>query len=130
MKSKPYLDYIHTKPCLITGNYQSLNAHHCKIIYRTGKKPSDFLCVPLSEEEHLGELHGKGSEEAYWERRGLDPVKEVLKLNLDFISINAFESDYYPDAEAKKRVLTKLIEVSAELSELMEAYAEKEGIEL
>lgn len=127
MKSKAYLDFLSSKPCIVTGSTENVDLHH--LIgwseYRKGSKAPDFIAVPLDHDIHLNELHAGGNEPKFFEKYGINPLREVLRYNLEFLEINALESDFL-----SKDVLRQLIEVNKVLGDLMEAYAEKEGIEL
>ena len=93
MKSKKYLEFIHSKSCLITGNEYNKDAHHVKCIFRTGVRPPDYFCVPLGHELHLYDLH-ESNEAEFWERNGVNILEQVIQFNLEYISIHGFEDGY------------------------------------
>jgi hypothetical protein len=83
-RSKDYLAYVHTLPCVVTGVEHGMNdivAHHVrwKAGAGTGMKPSDYWCLPLTAVEHT-KLHQVG-EEKYWKSHGIDP-HEAIAMNL------------------------------------------------
>lgn len=82
-KSKDYLDYISTQPCVITGEY-GVHVHHESVIRRYSgaqKRQFDFGAVPLSPHVHLVERHGWGKR-MFWDFYNMDPV-DVVKGLLD-----------------------------------------------
>lgn len=62
LKSKKYLDWVKTQPCVITGVY-GVDAHHISAVGLGGMglKPSDYLAFPLCREYH-DELHRHGAQ--------------------------------------------------------------------
>jgi hypothetical protein len=83
MKSKLYLEFIHSKACLITGT-TPVDAHHSKAIIRTGVRPPDYFCVPLERKLHLYDLH-ESNESEFWQRHDIDILETVIQLNIEFI---------------------------------------------
>lgn len=124
MKSKAYLDFIHSKPCIIEGTFTQVDAHHVKSILKTGKKPPDFLCVPLNHDVHLYELH-QMNEAKFWEKYGINILAEIIRLNVEFLTINTSEPEFI-----NVDILQQLIAVNEAVGASMEQFAELKGIEL
>lgn len=80
---------------------EEIVAHHVRMGGNggTGIKPSDYRCVPLSNDEH-GDLHSKG-ERTFWEYYGVDPDEVQIYLMLKYIK----------DRKAVLDALEDLIEV-------------------
>jgi hypothetical protein len=58
-----YIDYIRSKPCLISEDCDGdVVAHHVRIDQNAGltMKPNDLYCVPLCVKHHL-EWHRRGN---------------------------------------------------------------------
>ena len=77
-KQEPYLDFIRTLPCVITGQTEVQAAHLSTEAKEwghkgrgKGQKASDRWCLPLSPEKHT-EQH-RGDEMAFWDRHGINP---------------------------------------------------------
>lgn len=96
MKSKEYLSYIHTLPCIICGA-TPVQAHHllrtpdeideeeaCFLIPKKhgrgmGRKSGDEWAIPLCPRHHA-ELHANGDETRYLQQMGIDGVKAAEKI--------------------------------------------------
>jgi hypothetical protein len=80
-RSQDYLEFIRTRPCMISGSNLDVVAHHVRCLGGggTGIKPSDYLCVPLTAQLHA-QLHHMG-ERSFYERHGID-IHGALKMNL------------------------------------------------
>lgn len=74
LRSKLHLKRVAELPCLIC-NRQPSHAHHIKYAQRRGmsQKVSDEFVVPLCALHH-GDLHRAGSEKAWWEKQGQEPL--------------------------------------------------------
>lgn len=71
IRSKEYLYFIRSQPCVVSGATNEIVAHHIRIgFHGMGTKPSDWRCVPLHNDMHQ-RLHNMG-EKAFWEYHGLD----------------------------------------------------------
>ena len=72
-RSKKYLEWIRSLPCVVTGRTDRVVAHHVTVSANRGMglKPSDFWCLPIDWFEHQ-KLHANG-EASYWGDLGLDP---------------------------------------------------------
>lgn len=90
-RNKQYLDFVRSRPSCISGAEQNIVAHHVRCLGGggTGLKPSDYLTVPLTTEEH-SRLHSEG-EASYWARHGLKP-EEMIRMTLLIFSAH-IESD-------------------------------------
>lgn len=83
-----YLDFIRGLPCVLCGDNTSVEAAHirygdpvvCKRKAGMGEKPDDVWTLPLCGRHHR-EQHGM-NEKYFWEKRGIDPVKVSLALQL------------------------------------------------
>ncbi len=86
LRSKKYLEYIRELPCAATNGFDDVVAHHVRCLGGggTGIKPSDYLCVPLTAEEHA-KLHSLG-EKRYWLSHGLIPEEIICQCLLGYFS--------------------------------------------
>lgn len=81
-RCEKYLEFIRSRPCTVTGiDYVNSVAHHVRCLGGGGMglKPPDWMCVPLTAEQHT-RLHAMG-EKRFWDMHGLNPA-EVVSLNL------------------------------------------------
>lgn len=85
VKDKPYLDWLHDLPCIVTGRLGVEAAHVSfavpalgKLGRGLGRKESDRWAVPLCPEEHRNQ-HAIGERE-YWDLHGIDPCVVALAL--------------------------------------------------
>lgn len=81
-----HLAWIRTQPCVITGLRPVEAAHvrygdpfYGKRETGGGEKPSDKWAVPLSCLMHR-QQHDAGDERAWWEAKGIDPLRLALAL--------------------------------------------------
>lgn len=84
---------------MVTGaEGSSVVAHHVRCLGGggTGLKPSDFLCVPLTSEEHE-RLH-RGGEKSYWADRGHDP-RQLITMHLLVYFAAKHPDNYAPLAD-------------------------------
>lgn len=96
-KSKGYLAFLHSLPCVVTGLY-GVEAAHLSMAalgyghYGRGKgrKVSDRWALPLSQAEHARQH--KIGEERFWSKSGINP--HVLAL-----TIHGLWTDLGDDAE-------------------------------
>jgi hypothetical protein len=87
IRSKKYLKFIRSQPCLVTGQVINVVAHHVRIgFFGAGMKPNDSMCLPLTDEQHRL-LHQMG-EKSYWERVGIDWQGQILKNLLIYSAKN------------------------------------------
>jgi hypothetical protein len=79
-RDKDHLRYVATLSCLICQKGPS-HAHHIRYAQPHGmsQKVSDEFVVPLCAEHH-NELHRKGSERAWWQHHGLEPLTIAAEL--------------------------------------------------
>ena len=92
-RSSAYLAYVRSRPCTVTGyEGEGVVAHHVRCLGGggTGLKPSDYLCLPLTAEEH-SKLHAKG-EKRYWKSHGINPEDEILMTLLIFLASPDFRN--------------------------------------
>lgn len=96
-KSKGYLAFLHSLPCVVTGQYGVEAAHLSMASPRyghygrgRGSKASDRWALPLSQAEHARQ-HRIG-EQAFWSCSGVNP--HVLAL-----TIHGLWTDLGDDAE-------------------------------
>ncbi len=74
-RSKKYMAYIRSKPCLVCGG--NADSHHITFAEprMMGRKNGDNWCVPVCRRHH-DELHQfAGGERTFWSCNGIDPVK-------------------------------------------------------
>jgi hypothetical protein len=79
-RDKKYMAWIRSQPCLISGCDFDNVAHHVHLPGEggIGMKVSDYYTVPLRAEIHVL-LHQTG-EMAFWDRHGIDPIIELIRL--------------------------------------------------
>lgn len=85
VKDKPYLEWLHDLPCIVTGALGVEAAHvsyaapgYGKLGRGKGQKESDRWAVPLCPQEHRNQ-HSMG-ERTYWALHGIDPCVVALAL--------------------------------------------------
>ena len=85
-RSNAYLAFVRTRPCVVTGSDIGVVAHHVRAFGHGGMsmKPPDWLCLPLTAEEHA-KLHHEG-ENHYWRTRGHDPVSLLTMTMLVYLA--------------------------------------------
>ena len=86
VKDKPYLEWLHGLPCIVTGRLEVQAAHVSYPAPQYGKlgrgkstKESDRWAVPLCAEEHA--LQHTMNERDYWRMRGIDPCVVALAIH-------------------------------------------------
>lgn len=84
-RSKNYLEFIRSKPCLCCGNPNTIAHHECLGDNRMGSKCDDSHCLPLCNECHLL----RHSKALFWDSRPyIDPKMEMIKLLTAYIAQN------------------------------------------
>jgi len=82
-RSKKYLLFIRTKPCLVCG-YDKTVPHHEKLgMGGTSIKPPDANCVPLCVKCH--DRH-ENENSLLWESENIDIQREIIKLLTEFLN--------------------------------------------
>jgi hypothetical protein len=73
-RNKAHLKFVASQPCLVCGKSPA-DAHHLRFAQprAMGRKVSDEFTVPLCRAHHR-DNHSFGDEEAWWERRAIDPM--------------------------------------------------------
>jgi hypothetical protein len=89
-KLKDHLHIVHALPCVVCGSRERIEAAHLRMadIERgkdytaKGKKPSDKWITPLCARHHREgpDAQHNGSERAFWERHGIDPITLCQRL--------------------------------------------------
>lgn len=86
VKDKPYLEWLHDLPCIVSRRSPVEAAHvsypdprYGKLGRGKGSKESDRWAVPLHPDEHRRQ-HSM-SERAYWQSVGIDPCVVALALH-------------------------------------------------
>ena len=85
-KSKPYLSFIHTKRCVVSGCMPVI-CHHVRSFATggMGMKPPDTYTVPMNGDLH-DKLHRMG-ERLFWEKHfGIYWKERLLKIMLNQIT--------------------------------------------
>jgi hypothetical protein len=79
-RDRNHLRFVASQPCLICGRTPS-DPHHIKFAEQRamGRKVSDRFSVPICRLHHR-ELHRRGNERAWWQRRGIDPLEVAATL--------------------------------------------------
>jgi hypothetical protein len=79
-RDREHLKFVASQPCLICGRTPS-DPHHVKFAEQRamGRKVSDRFTVPICRLHHR-ELHRKGNERAWWEKRQIDPLPVAAGL--------------------------------------------------
>jgi hypothetical protein len=79
-RDREHLKFVASQPCLICGRTPS-DPHHIKFAEQAAmsRKVSDRFSVPVCRLHHR-ELHRRGSERAWWERQGIDPLVIAASL--------------------------------------------------
>jgi hypothetical protein len=78
VRNPAHLQFIGSLPCLVCGRIPS-HTHHLRFAQSRamGSKVSDEWTIPLCVLHHRA-LHDIGSEEAWWEERGIDAKAKRL----------------------------------------------------
>ncbi len=82
-RDKSYLEFVRSKPCIVSESEYGVVAHHCRYAPHgggMGLKPSDYRCVPLNQFYHR-KLHDQG-EKSFWQDHGICPevyMADMLK---------------------------------------------------
>lgn len=86
LRDSKYLAFIRSRPSVVSGNEFEIVAHHVRCFGGGGTslKPSDYLCLSLTAEEH-SHLHAKG-EKKYWQDNGVDPIQEITMHLLIYLA--------------------------------------------
>ena len=79
-RDKAHLQFVASQPCLICGRQPS-HAHHLTFAQSRALslKVSDEFTVPLCAVHH-DDVHRNGPEQAWWEKRGTDPMPLAVAL--------------------------------------------------
>jgi hypothetical protein len=79
-RDRDHLRHVARQPCLICGRKPS-DPHHLRHLQprALGRKASDEFSVPLCRIHHRL-VHRVGNEAAWWQDRGIDPIKVARKL--------------------------------------------------
>lgn len=74
LRSKKYMAYIRTLPCLICGGLAQ--AHHLQRAQprAMSSKTGDQYCVPLCHKHHHELHHFPGGEDTFWAINGIKPI--------------------------------------------------------
>jgi len=75
-RSKKYLDFIRSKPCLICANPNTVPHHVRRLRWGagTGIKPSDLVCIPLCHRCHDPKIE-----------EGIDVELIIIDLLMEYI---------------------------------------------
>jgi hypothetical protein len=99
IEDKPYLEWIRSLPCVITGTYPVEAAHisfaepkYGKLGRGKGTKEDDKWAIPMAHASHM-RSHDLG-ERRYWEMIGIDPCIIAMALYAA-----------YPDEEKARLIL-------------------------
>ena len=78
-KSKPYLEWLHELPCVITGrspveacHVRFGDLHYGKPHSGAAEKPDDIWCLPMCPELHR--IQHSMSEKRFWSDEAIDPL--------------------------------------------------------
>lgn len=89
VKDKPYLEWLHELPCIVTGKTPVEAAHisyaapeYGKLGRAKSQKESDRWAVPLHKDEH--DRQHSMNERKYWRSVGIDPCSVALSLHAAF----------------------------------------------
>ena len=80
VRDREHLKYVASQPCLVCGR-QPCQAYHLTFAQprARGLKTSDEWAVPLCALHHR-ELHDRGNERAYWERKDINAARAASEL--------------------------------------------------
>lgn len=81
-RDSKYLEFVRSRPCVVTGEESNrVVAHHVRCLGGggIGLKPSDYVCIPLTAEQH-SRLHHMG-EKSFWQDVGINP-EEVITMTI------------------------------------------------
>lgn len=74
-----YLAFLRTRPCMICGTRQGVEAAHIRFgLTGMGRKPDDSKALPLCAWDHRNGPHAQhktGDEQAWWQEKGIDPLR-------------------------------------------------------
>ena len=84
-RSKKYMEWVSTLPCVICNRPGQSDPHHVRIFGNagTGQKPDDCWCIPLCREHH-NEIHSIGMY-SFQERHNVLMVKLLMLVCQEWI---------------------------------------------
>jgi hypothetical protein len=79
-RDRDHLRFVASQPCLVCARTPS-DPHHIKFAEQRamGRKVSDKFTVPICRLHHR-ELHRRGNERVWWEKRGIEPLPIAARL--------------------------------------------------
>lgn len=85
-RSREYMAFVRTLRSIASGSENEIIAHHVRCMGGggMGMKPSDYFCVPLTNEEHQ-KLHNTG-EPSFWTANDSSPEEAVLSTQLLYLA--------------------------------------------
>jgi len=89
-KSQDYLEFMSSKPCVITKTYNLVDLHHESVTRRFSgslKKYFDFGVIPLSHDLHLNQRHATGKN-VFWFTHNLIPEILVTSYLKEYINLD------------------------------------------
>lgn len=111
IKSPKYLEFLHTKRCIVCGGHAT-DAHHEPLSLRfkgTRKKYLDFQAIPLCHQHHLYGIHDRP--DTFWSEHNIDVRAMALAL----------VEEYYEMLD--ERMFSAIVEYEKELELVQQAYA-------
>ena len=92
-RDSSYLEFIRSRPCIVSGSEVDVVAHHVRCLGGGGMglKPSDYMCVPLTAYLHAL-LHQQG-ERNFYSQYGIN-IEDQLKMLLLIYLAKNYKVDY------------------------------------
>jgi hypothetical protein len=102
-RDREHLKFVAAQSCLICGRAPS-DAHHIKFAEQRamGRKVSDKFTVPICRLHHR-ELHRRGNERAWWQKRGMVVAAALWKKTHDVEEFMEGSSEVDPREKANGR---------------------------
>ena len=88
-RSKEYLNFIDSKPCIVPGCGKKATHHHENLgMGGTSIKAPDSHCVPLCEDHHIPGVHA--APKSFWNLHDIDVVSVIIFNILGYLDIKGF----------------------------------------
>lgn len=94
IKSIDYLEFLSTKPCVVTGG-RNIDIHHESLLREFSgglKNYNDFQALPLDKKLHLYDRHATGKEK-FWSKYGINPYDSAILFLSEYLEGGPLDFD-------------------------------------